>query len=262
MRPRRSRSETDWPAEVTREWAWGGSTGKGVRVCILDSGVDADASARRPRRERGRRLEGRGRRRRSSPTTSRATSAATAPPAPGSSARSRRRPRSTASACSAPGFTGGGNILLVRPPLRDRAGLRRRQPEPLDDEEGLRRRPARARRLRLLPADGARRLGAQHAGRELSVALLVGDLRRQPRGGRPDGALLQPEPAGRVLRARASTSRSPGWAARRSAPPGTASRRRTSARSARSIRSKHPELTPFQLKSVLHLTSSNVGGTR
>ena len=32
---------TDWPAEITREWAWGGSTGKGVRVCILDSGVDA-----------------------------------------------------------------------------------------------------------------------------------------------------------------------------------------------------------------------------
>jgi len=26
------------------------------------------------------------------------------------------------------------------------------------------------------------------------------------------------------------------------------------------IRSKHPELTPSQLKSVLHLTSSNVGG--
>jgi subtilisin len=31
-----------WPGEVTREWAWGGSTGKGVTVCILDSGVDAD----------------------------------------------------------------------------------------------------------------------------------------------------------------------------------------------------------------------------
>ena len=28
------------PGEVTRDWAWGGSTGKGVRVCILDSGVD------------------------------------------------------------------------------------------------------------------------------------------------------------------------------------------------------------------------------
>jgi len=30
----------DWPERVTREWAWGGSTGKGVRVCILDSGVE------------------------------------------------------------------------------------------------------------------------------------------------------------------------------------------------------------------------------
>lgn len=26
---------------VTREWAWGGSDGSGVRVCVLDSGVDA-----------------------------------------------------------------------------------------------------------------------------------------------------------------------------------------------------------------------------
>ena len=33
---------TEWPGRVTREWAWGGSTGKGVRVCILDSGVEAD----------------------------------------------------------------------------------------------------------------------------------------------------------------------------------------------------------------------------
>ncbi len=30
----------EWPAEVTREWAWGGATGEGVAVCILDSGVD------------------------------------------------------------------------------------------------------------------------------------------------------------------------------------------------------------------------------
>ena len=96
------------PAEVTREWAWGGATGKGVRVCILDSGVDAGASARRPRGERRRGVEGRGRRARSSPTTSRATSAGTAPPAPGSSARSLRRPRSTASACSAPASPAAG----------------------------------------------------------------------------------------------------------------------------------------------------------
>ena len=29
-----------WPERVTREWAWGGSTGADVRVCILDSGVE------------------------------------------------------------------------------------------------------------------------------------------------------------------------------------------------------------------------------
>src|SRR4029453_4717866 len=34
------------------------------------------------------------------------------------------------------------------------------------------------------------------------MAFLVGDLRRQPRGRRPDVALLQPEPTGRVLRER------------------------------------------------------------
>jgi len=32
----------EWPERVTRDWAWGGSTGNGVRVCILDSGVELD----------------------------------------------------------------------------------------------------------------------------------------------------------------------------------------------------------------------------
>jgi subtilisin family serine protease len=32
----------EWPPEVSREWAWGGSTGRGVRVCILDSGIEPD----------------------------------------------------------------------------------------------------------------------------------------------------------------------------------------------------------------------------
>jgi subtilisin len=31
----------NWPERVTREWAWGGSTGTEVTVCILDSGVEA-----------------------------------------------------------------------------------------------------------------------------------------------------------------------------------------------------------------------------
>ncbi len=32
----------EWPERVTRDWALGDSTGAGVRVCILDSGVQAD----------------------------------------------------------------------------------------------------------------------------------------------------------------------------------------------------------------------------
>jgi subtilisin len=31
----------EWPDRVTRDWAFGGATGKGIRVCILDSGVEA-----------------------------------------------------------------------------------------------------------------------------------------------------------------------------------------------------------------------------
>src|SRR4051812_28453559 len=31
--------------DLTPEWAWGGATGKGVRVCIVDSGIEADHPA-------------------------------------------------------------------------------------------------------------------------------------------------------------------------------------------------------------------------
>jgi subtilisin family serine protease len=30
----------DWPVEITPDWAWGGSTGRGARVCVLDSGIE------------------------------------------------------------------------------------------------------------------------------------------------------------------------------------------------------------------------------
>src|SRR6266567_5314036 len=32
----------EWPERVTREWAFGETKGKGVRACILDSGVETD----------------------------------------------------------------------------------------------------------------------------------------------------------------------------------------------------------------------------
>lgn len=28
------------PQDIEREWAWGGATGKGVRVCVIDSGIE------------------------------------------------------------------------------------------------------------------------------------------------------------------------------------------------------------------------------
>jgi subtilisin len=31
----------EWPGEVNRDWAWGGATGAGTRVCVLDSGIEA-----------------------------------------------------------------------------------------------------------------------------------------------------------------------------------------------------------------------------
>lgn len=32
----------DWPTERAADWAWSGATGAGVRVCIVDSGVEQD----------------------------------------------------------------------------------------------------------------------------------------------------------------------------------------------------------------------------
>jgi subtilisin len=34
--------ESGWPERVTRAWAWGESRGKRVRVCVLDSGIEPD----------------------------------------------------------------------------------------------------------------------------------------------------------------------------------------------------------------------------
>ena len=176
----------------------GGSTGKGVKVCILDSGIEADHPdvGARGRRRRSRRAT-----RSRSSTTSKATSAATGRPVRGSSARSQRTASSIASVSSAR-IHGQRDGAPRRPSLGGRTRLRRDQHEPVDDEEPLRRPAPRGRRPRLLPPDGARRLGAQHAGRELPLAVLVRDLGGQPRGAGGPDLLLQPQPAGGVLRAR------------------------------------------------------------
>ena len=38
----RIRIRAGWPERVDRDWAWGGATGRSVRVCVLDSGIEAD----------------------------------------------------------------------------------------------------------------------------------------------------------------------------------------------------------------------------
>jgi len=38
----RIRIQLEWPDRVTRDWAHGGADGEGIRVCILDSGVEPD----------------------------------------------------------------------------------------------------------------------------------------------------------------------------------------------------------------------------
>ena len=192
---------TEWPGRVTREWAWGESTGEGrARLHPRQRDRGRPSRCRRARgrcRRRGRRgrrdLGRRGRRGR--PLRPRDRLCGDRPlDRKGLRALQRPRPRRRVhrQRDGAP----------RRPSLGRRAGLRRDQHEPVDDEEPVRRTASRGRRPRILPPDGARRLGAQHARRELPVALLVRDLGGQPRGaGRPD-LLLQPEPTGGVLRAR------------------------------------------------------------
>ena len=38
----RIRLVNEWPERVSREWAIGGATGAGIKVCVLDSGIEAD----------------------------------------------------------------------------------------------------------------------------------------------------------------------------------------------------------------------------
>ena len=249
----------EWPDGITSDWALGGATGEGVDVCILDSGVDGDhplvgglesavavsldgeEASIGPGRAR-RRLRPRHGLRRDRPLARARVPAA-------QRARARR------------GEHGQRRPHPRRPSLRDRAGLRGRQPEPLDDEAQVRRAAARARRRRLLQGHGPRRLGAQHAGRELPVALLLGDLGRKPRGDGLVGVVREPRIRRSSSSRAASTSTSPGPAASTLRCTGNSFAAPHIAGLSALVLSKHPGLTPFQLKSVLYLTASNTGGS-
>ena len=109
----RARRARDWPERVDREWALGGSTGAGVRVCILDSGVEAGHPLVGERRSSAVAIVAGTASEPVVEDDGRATSAATAPPAPASSARSRPTASCTACASSAPASPGSGPVLLA-----------------------------------------------------------------------------------------------------------------------------------------------------
>ncbi len=191
-----------WPCEVTPEWAWGGSTGAGVRVCVLDSGVDAglervgrvkrsvvveadeDGNARVIEDSEGD-VFGHG-------TACAGIIRSIAPEVEMTSVR-----------VLGPNNRGSGELMMAGLGWALEQGHQVVNMSLSTLQDRAARRVAPARRRGLLPASDDRRLRPQRRRRQLPLALCLGDLGRQPRGPRPDALLLQPRPAGRVLRSRA-----------------------------------------------------------
>ena len=252
--------ESDWPAEVTREWAWGGSTGKGVRVCILDSGVDAshplvgrvESAVAVSKDEDGaafvaKDLEG--------DVCGHGTACAgivrsLAPEAEIHSVR-----------VLGPGFTGGGNSLLF--------GLRYAVEQGFDvvnmslsttkkDYAAVLHELADSAYFqRTVLVASAHNMPVESYPWRFSSVISVGSHEEAD----PMALYYNPNPpveffargvdvevawlGGQTLSASGNSFATPHVTA-----------------ICALVRSKHPELTPFQLKSVLHLTASNVGGNR
>ena len=160
-----------------------------------------------------------------------------------------------------PGFTGGGNILLVGLRYAIEQGF-----EVINMSLSTTKKDYAAVLHELADSayfqrSDAGRLRAQHARRELPVAVLLGDLGRQPRGGRPDGSNYNPNPPVEFFARGVNVEVAWMGGEDLSASGNSFATPHVSAICAL-VRSKHPELTPFQLKSVLHLTAANVGGNR
>jgi subtilisin family serine protease len=252
--------DSPWPAEVTREWAWGGATGKGVSVCILDSGVDAshplvghlDSAVGVSKNEDGvafvaKDLAG--------DVCGHGTACAgiVRSLAPDAEIHSVR--------VLGPGYTGSGNILL--------AGLRYAVEQGFDvinmslsttkkDYSSVLHELADSAYFqRTVLVASAHNMPVESYPWRFSSVISVGSHEEDD----PMAVYYNPNPpveffakgvnvevawmGGEVLRCSGNSFATPHVS-------GVCAL----------ILSKHPELTPFQLKSVLHLTSSNVGGTQ
>ena len=244
------------PERVDAEWAFGGATGDGIKVCILDSGVEPStrSSAVSPVRSRSRsaRMASRSPR-----TTARATSAGTGRRARASSARSLPQSSSTPSRVLGAGFKGSGKVLL--------AGLRwaieqgydvinmslSTTKRELGDHLHELTDTAYFRRTVLVAA--AHNMPVESFPWRFSSVISVGSHEETD----PFVYYANPDPpveffargvdvevawlGGGTIRASGNSFATP-------CISGIASL----------ILSKHPGLTPFQLKTVLHLTSQNV----
>lgn len=252
--------ESPWPAEVTREWAWEGATGKGVRVCILDSGVERDHA-----------LVGR--------VDSAVVVSAGEDGEPvaandaegdvcGHGTACAGIVRSLAPECEihsvrvlGPGYTGSGKILL--------AGLRYAVEQGFDvvnmslsttkrDYAAVLHDLADSAYFqRTVLVASAHNMPVESYPWRFSSVISVGSHEEED----PLTFFYNPNPpveffargvnievawlGGETLRCSGNSFATPHVAG-----------------ICALVRSKHPELTPFQLKSVLHLTASNVGGPR
>jgi subtilisin family serine protease len=252
--------QSEWPAEVTREWAWGDSTGKGVRVCIVDSGVDAshprvghvESAVAISKDEDGvafaaADLEG--------DVCGHGTACAgivrsIAPEAEIHSVR-----------VLGPGFTGGGNILLF--------GLRHAIEQGFDVVNlslsttkkdyaaTLHELADSAYFQRTVLVASAHNMPVESYPWRFSSVISVGSHEE------PDPMAYYYNPSPPVEFFAKGVDVEVAWTGGEtlSASGNSFATPHISAICAL-VRSKHPELTPFQLKSVLHLTSSNVGGSR
>jgi subtilisin len=252
--------ETDWPAEITRDWAWGGATGKGVRVCILDSGVDAshplvgnvESAVAVSKDEDGAAfvatdLEG--------DVCGHGTACAgivrsLAPEAEIHSVR-----------VLGPGFTGGGNILLFGLRYAIEQGFEvvnmSLSTTKKDYAAVLHELADSAYFQRTVLVASAHNMPVESYPWRFSSVISVGSHEE------PDPMALYYNPNPPVEFFARGVDVEVAWMGGEllSASGNSFATPHVSAICAL-VRSKHPELTPFQLKSVLHLTSSNVGGNR
>jgi subtilisin len=248
----------EWPERVTREWAWGGSTGEGVRVCILDSGVEdghplvgelesavamsiGEGEEAVPTADRDGDLSGHGT----------ACAGIVRSLAPGCSLSSVR--------VLGQGFKGSGNVLL--------AGLRYAVEEGFDlinMSLSTTKKPFAAilheladsayfRRTVLVAS--AHNMPVESYPWKFSSVISVGSHEEQD----PFAFFYNPSPPveffGRGVNVEVA------WIGGRSlVVSGNSFATPHITGICALILSRHPELTPFQLKNVLYLTASNVGG--